>query len=118
MGAISITRSLARNGMEGGAIVIVRGENLGKIVRIRPEVKILLGRDADCCDIYFSGKKVSRKHCFVVYHQADRTYGVYDCSSNGTFFADGRKLGRGENEGIKPGTELWIGTAEDAIRLG
>ena len=37
----------------GGAIVVVRGENIGKIVRIQPDTEIFLGRDSNVCDLYF-----------------------------------------------------------------
>lgn len=115
---VSVTRSLALNRVPGGAVIGVRGENFGKIVCIRPEVEILLGRDTNLCDIFFHNGKVSRKHCGIVYHLKENAYSVYDYSTNGTYVKGGKRLKRGGNHGIPPGTELYIGTTEDVIKLG
>lgn len=118
MNHISITRSLALNREQGGAIVGIRGTNLGKILRIQPKIEILLGRDTEKCDICFSSPKVSRVHCRITYHLLEQCYTVVDCSMNGIYREDGRRLKKGENHGIQPGTELWIGTRQEAIKLG
>lgn len=115
---ISITRSLAMNQRPGGAIVGIRGTNLGKILRIQPEVEILLGRNTETCDICFLSSKVSRMHCGIIYHLKENRYSVYDYSANGTYRDGGYPLKKGENHQLPPGTELWIGTKEEAIKLG
>lgn len=115
---VSITRSLAMNQKPGGAIVGIRGSNLGKILRIQPEIEVLLGRDSEKCDVYFSDPKVSRIHCSVVYHLKENVYSIYDYSSNGVFLTDGSLLKRGVNDGILPGSELWLGTPKEAVKLG
>ena len=55
MAHLSVTKSLAMNRPEGGAIIGIRGSNIGRILRIQPEVEIVLGRDAERCDICFQG---------------------------------------------------------------
>lgn len=115
---ISITRSLAMNQKPAGAVIGIRGTNLGKILRIQPESQIILGRDTEKCDICFSDPKVSRKHCVIVYHLSENGYSVYDYSTNGTYKDGGFLLKKGENHHLPPGTELWLGTRKEAIRLG
>lgn len=115
---ISITRSLALNQEPRGAVIGIRGTNLGKILRIQPEVEIQLGRDTERCDICFFSSKVSRVHCRITYHHMEHCYTVVDCSMNGTYREDGQRLKKGENHGIPPGTELWIGTRQEAVKLG
>ncbi|MCI8491291.1 MAG: FHA domain-containing protein [Lachnospiraceae bacterium] len=118
MDSVTITRSLAMNKPAGGAIVVVRGENIGKIVRIQPDTEIFLGRDSNVCDLYFQGNKISRKHCGIIYHAKENVYSIQDYSANGTFWPDGNRLNSQSPNWITPGTEIWLATKKDAIRLG
>ena len=118
MESVTITRSLAMNRRPGGAIVGIRGSCLGKILRIQPGVEILLGRDTNICDICFESKKVSRKHCGIIYHAKEHSYSVCDYSANGTYLGNGQRLKSGIHYKVLAGEELWIGTKEDVIKLG
>ncbi len=115
---VTITRSIAMNRKTGGAIVGIKGSCLGKILRIQPEAEILLGRDTNICDICFESGKVSRKHCGITYHITNNSYTVCDYSANGTFLGNGQRLDRECSYELPSGTELWIGTKEDVIKLG
>lgn len=113
----SITRSLAMNRKRSGAIIGVRGCRLGAMIRIQPDVEIILGRSPQS-DIQFDDAKISRKHCGIVYSVISDSYSVYDYSKNGVFLEDGKRLPEGWNTGLLPGTALCLGTEGNMIRLG
>lgn len=115
---ITVTTSFAMNWLPCGAIIVVRGENIGRIVRIQSDIEIFLGRDSNICDLHFHGRRISRKHCGIIYHAEEKMYSVIDYSSNGTFCADGTRISCKDRTKLAPGTELWLAAEKDAVRLG
>ena len=81
---ITVTRSLAMNQDDAGAIIGIKGYLIGKIIRLKPEQRVLLGRDASQCDVVLSGDMVSRVHCSICYDGKKKTYIVNDLSTNAT----------------------------------
>jgi DNA-binding LytR/AlgR family response regulator len=113
-----ITKSLVMNQTKAGAIVFVKGELVGSIIRIRGEKEITIGRSAHDADIVMNDENVSRRHCVVIYHTQTNDYSVVDYSKNGTFQIDGERLEQMKEVRMKPGTELRLGNSDNAFRLG
>ena len=115
---VHVTKSLAMNRDEAGALVFTKGKLLGVIIRIRDGKEITLGRDAVKADVVVAEKTISRLHCRVIYHKDLRSYSVYDYSKNGVFLGDGSRLPFKQEVEIASGEELWLGNADNIIRLG
>ena len=73
-----------------GSLICVKGEYMGKIVRLVPEQEIVVGRSGETADVVVNLPQVSRVHCRITYHEDDDYYEVKDCSTNGTFLDDVR----------------------------
>lgn len=115
---IHITKSLAMNREESGALVFTKGKLLGSIIRIRDGKEITIGRDAAKSDIVINSMTISRLHCKVMYQKSTGCYKVVDCSKNGVYKSDGSRLPTGEEVGINAGEELWLGDEDNMVRLG
>ncbi len=101
-----------------GAIICVQGEYLGSIVYIKPEEKILIGRDGSSVDMVVNLPFVSRNHCTLTYHSDTLEYEIIDYSSNGTFVNGGKRLLPDEPYILKTGSELSFGNMETIFKLG
>ncbi len=100
-----------------GALVCVKGDYLGTIVRIKPELEIVIGRDGEKADFVVNLPFVSRYHCILIYHSRTMEYEVTDYSANGTFVG-GRRLLPGETYLLKEGSELSFGSKDTVFKLG
>lgn len=116
--SMMITKSLALNSEEKGAIIFTGGKLLGTIIHMNDEQKITLGRDSSQADIIINSDTVSRLHCSIVYHGVSNTYTVCDVSKNGVFIGRDQRLAKDVRTTLKPGVELWIGDELTRIRLG
>lgn len=116
--AVYVTKSLAMNREEAGALVFVKGKLLGAIIRIRDGKEITLGRDAVKSDVVISSKTISRLHCKLTYHRDTGKYTVIDYSKNGVYMSEGRRLPYNEEVEIESGEKLWIGDDENILMLG
>lgn len=101
-----------------GALICTQGSYLGSIIRIRPEQKILIGRDGTVVDMVINLPFVSRMHCSILYHYDTMEYEVMDFSNNGTFVNGGKRLLQNETYLLKPGSEICFGDKETIYRLG
>lgn len=101
-----------------GALVCIKGEYLGRIVRVVPEQEIIVGRDGSSADMIVNLPLVSRRHCLVIYHEKGNLYEVTDHSSNGTFTDGGVRLERDKTYMIKPGATLMFGDQSVVYKLG
>lgn len=116
--ACYVTTGLFQNNDTKGALVCVKGAYLGNIVRIVPEQMITIGRDGTCADMIINMPLVSRRHCSIIYHEADNTYELQDFSANGTFVGEGERLTRGDTYLLHPGTSLSFGDRSIIYKLG
>lgn len=114
----SISHSLRRKQAESGALICVSGTYLGSIIRIKPEQRILIGRDGSVCDIVINLPMVSRSHCEIIYHRENNEYAIVDYSGNGTFINGTTRLVPNETYLLKPGTELCFGDQLTVYKLG
>ena len=115
--SIRVTKSLAMNREEAGALVFTKGKLLGSIIRIREGKEIVVGRDATRSDVVVGAKTISRVHCKVIYHKLSGKYTVIDCSKNGVYLSDGTRLPLDEEVELEQGEELLLDD-ENVIRLG
>ena len=101
-----------------GSIICVKGEYIGKVVRLVPEKTVIVGRSGETADVIVNLPQVSRKHCMITYHEKGDYYEVQDCSTNGTFVDGGEPLRRGDIYAVKPGTDIVFGDDRYRYRLG
>lgn len=113
-----LTSSLQCNQPVTGALICTKGTYIGAIIRIKPEQRILIGRDGSLADMIVNLPLVSRLHCEIIYHAKEQEYEIMDLSSNGTFVNGDKRLIRNETYLLKPGTELCFGDRKTIYRLG
>ena len=88
----TVTKSLAMNQKEGGALIGQKGFLLGKIIRLKSDTLYFLGRDSSQCDVEIKGDKVSRVHCSIMFSSKTCDYIIRDCSTNGVVVNEKYKL--------------------------
>ena len=113
-----LTSSLQCNQTETGALICTKGAYVGAIIRIKPEQRILIGRDGNSADMIVNLPLVSRLHCEIIYHSDTNEYEIVDFSSNGTFVNGDKRLVQKESYLLKPGTEVCFGDKETIYKLG
>ena len=101
-----------------GSLICVKGEYLGKIVRLVPEQTVMVGRSSETADVVVNLPQVSRQHCKITYHEQEDYYEVQDCSTNGTVLNGQELLRRGDVYAVKPGTSIVFGDDRYVYRLG
>ena len=101
-----------------GAIEGVCGQFANAVINLKPNEKVLIGRDPSTCNIVISSEKkdISRTHCSVKYDPYTDSFKVIDTSSNGTF-VNGQKLVRDQETQLPAGTVLSLGSGENQFRL-
>ena len=115
---VTVTKSLAMNGKDTGAIVGVKGMLLGRIVRMEAGKEIIIGSDPSVAELVIDNENVKNKHCSIKYVQGDKTY-IVENLSDGELVADGEDdLAQGETYVLQPGTRIYIGSPSNEIRLG
>ncbi len=114
----SITRSIAMNLQDRGAIVVTKGDAIGSIFRIRDNKEITLGRNPMTCDLVIHGDKISRIHCTIEYRSELGKYRVIDRSRNGCFTKGFSRLKRNEEYVLSSGTEIMLGDENNIVKLG
>ncbi|MBQ9199555.1 MAG: FHA domain-containing protein [Lachnospiraceae bacterium] len=115
---MTVTRSIAMNKKENGAIIGTRGFLLGKIIRISSDNDVIIGRDPAQCEIIVKGDKVSRAHLRLRYNSITEDYTLYDTSSNGTIIDEKYKLKHKTHVNVKSGSKIWLGDSDNEIMLG
>lgn len=113
-----VTKSMAMNSEESGAIVFVGGKLVGTIIRMNDCQKVVIGRDASQANVVIETDTVSRKHCEITYNGFTNSYTVYDVSKNGVFLGRSQRIAKETMIELKPGAELWLGDEINRIRLG
>lgn len=118
---IFVTKSLAMNMENYGAIVFLKGEYVGKIVRLRKDENITIGRDPAECQVVMESEMISRKHCVIRFDCDNGKYYVTDMSRNGTFTEDNgsiHKLEKNKEVEISPNMKIMLGSKDNVILLG
>lgn len=112
----TLTRSLAMNNDETGGIIGIQGYLIGKIIRLKQDTRVYIGRDESQCDIIVLGDRVSRVHCVISYSNGG--YTICDMSSNGILVNNKYMLEKNKETRLRSGTTLCIGSTENIIKLG
>lgn len=101
-----------------GAIEGVCGQFANAVINLKPNEKVLIGRDPSACNIVIASDKkdVSRTHCSVKYDPYTDSFKVIDMSSNGTFVGS-QKLVKDQETQFPAGTVLSLGSGENQFRL-
>lgn len=101
------------------AISVLSGPLAGADIPIRDHEIIYLGKDAKKANIVFSGDypNISRLHCSVMYDKKYGKYFVTDCSTNGTFYLNQRRMIKGKRTLVEPGTILMLANEKAKIKL-
>lgn len=95
-----------------GALIGMKGIYAGARIPVG-STPVVLGRDNTGCNVIIPGEKISRQHCSVAYDSKRQVYIIWDLSSNGTYFADGRKLMSNSPNELKGGTQIKIGDRDE-----
>ncbi len=117
-GTFTVTKSLAMNREDTGAIIGVKGELIGQYIRFRPNQRFLLGRDPAQCDVILNSLYISGVHCEIWYDSQRKIYIVKDLSKNGIVVNSRYKLVKDEATEVAPGSHLLIGDTENEVILG
>lgn len=115
---MTVTKSLAMNGKDTGAIVGIKGYLLGQIIRMDPDKEMKLGSDASQSDIVIINPLVAKQHCSVKYIQGEKQYQVKNLSDREVIADMEMDLIKDREYLLQPGTRLYVGSAENEIRLG
>ncbi|MBR1866418.1 MAG: LytTR family transcriptional regulator DNA-binding domain-containing protein [Lachnospiraceae bacterium] len=111
-------RSLIENDSGNGAVVGIAGKFTGVVIRIRPNEKIVFGRNHEMADFVLDEKSISRRHCWIQYNGATGEYYVYDCSANGVFVNETCYLDKGKIVILNKGDELRFADTDNVFKLG
>ncbi len=98
-------------------IVCTAGEFRNASFPINPGDSIVIGRDSSVSNIVIVAPKVSRKHCIITFNPAKNCYVVTDCSSNGTYGANGTRLMANMENMLPVGSEISLGSNDNRFRL-
>ncbi len=100
-------------------IVILTGSMEGIEFDIPSDKICYVGRDRRQCQISLLNTytSVSRLHCTIQFSEKDNLYYVTDCSSNGTFWSDGRRMKKGQRTAVQIGSKILIANAGCKIAL-
>lgn len=117
---ISVARhsSLSKKWDTFGAVVGISGKYTGAIIRIRPNQKIVFGRNHEVADFVLDEQAISRKHCWVQYDSSTKKYYVCDQSTNGIFVNETYYLERDRVVQLNSGEELRFADTENVFKLG
>ena len=103
-------------GMES-TIFCKKGEYAGTEITVRDGEEIILGRDGSQSHLILLNKKISRKHCGIIFQGISDNYVVTDYSSTGVYFADGSRFPKGEPVICERGTLLSLSSGENQFIL-
>lgn len=101
----------------GGTLIGISGTYANYYIQLQDDQTVLLGRDADVCDIIIQLPMVSRTHCTLTYHSDTHNYTIVDNSTNGTFIQHTTRLISNQEYILTPGTLLCFGDQTAVFQL-
>ena len=107
---MQVTSSLAMSAEESGAMICINGQEIGSMVPLKSDRRVIAGRDPSVSNYVIPDPRVSGKHFDITYIWALKKYRVVDYSRNGTFLKDGFRLQMNQEYYLPPKTELWVGS--------
>ena len=112
----AIRRYMQQTGQHG-ILTCIEGQYAGYSVKMKPEQRILIGRDGNLCDIVIQIPLISRLHCEITFHEDISQYEITNRSSNGTFIYGDVRLIPKQHYAVEPGTELCFGDTTTIFKL-
>lgn len=103
---------------DAGAVIGISGKYTGAIIRIKPDTKIVFGRNHELADFVLDEPTVSRKHCWIQYDCTSRKYYVCDMSVNGVFVNGLNYLEKNCVVELNPEDELRFADTDNIFKLG
>ncbi len=103
-----------------GALVaaqVVVGPMGGWIFPFPQNGVLSMGRDGEKCDAVFKAKYISHLHCVIRYDPRDLSLTLTDCSSTGTFMADGRRLPKQTGVRISFGERFYLAAPDYTVAI-
>ena len=100
-----------------GALVGLEGEYKGARIPLSDEACIVIGRNANTCNIVLSDQTVSRVHCYVWYYAADRLYVIKDVSKTGVYDPRGSLKEKNVEIPLRSGAIIRIGKTKNVFLL-
>lgn len=96
-------------------IEFISGELQGAKLEMTDD--IIIGKNAEMCNIILSNPKCSRVHCTIKFDKEKAVFVVRDLSTNGLFIANAGRLTKDTDYEIHRGTILSIADTEDRFKL-
>ena len=93
------------------------GPRAGETASLPDGKTIIIGRNSKDSHIVIDDTSISRSHCSVQYQTVRRTFLITDCSSNGTYWPDGRKLPPHTTIEVPNGSVFYLGRRNTSFRL-
>ena len=93
------------------------GPRAGETASLPDGKTIIIGRNSKDSHIVIDDTSISRSHCSVQYQTVRRTFLITDCSSNGTYWPDGRKLPPHTTIEVPNGSVFYLGGRNTSFRL-
>ena len=90
------------------ALRCISGELRGFSVIMKDGDEIIIGRDPSIADIVVNDKKISRKHCMIMYSIMDDMFYIIDYSKNGVAIENNEKIEKGIKTQLPSGTRIFL----------
>lgn len=101
-----------------GAIIGVGGAYDGVIFRIKPEVEIIIGKDARYADIVINDAVVSDKQGIIIFHQNSKSYSLWNVADEVIVVNDNLRILQGESVSLKTGDVFGTEDSSQRFELG
>lgn len=102
-----------------GKVRMLSGQYAGSEIRLKPDERIVIGREPSCCDLVCASQQVSRKHLSITYRIVGGRgeYFVKDMSTNGTISSKTGKLPQNQEVNQPVGAVLTLGKSAESVQL-
>lgn len=114
---MQVTKSLAMSMELTGAIICIKGTDIGSMISLPSDKKMIVGRDPTVSNYVINHPKISRKHFEITYIGSLNKYLIVDYSRNGIFLQDGSRLEKEREYYLSPMTELSMGDGSNIYKL-
>jgi serine/threonine protein kinase len=99
-------------------IGIMVNNSVQKKISIKPDVIYTIGRSVKSCSVVIGGdSNISRVHCTIKFDSKTKKFIVEDCSSNGTFFANGNRLVKNNRYQVAVGNKIFLASPNHTLLL-
>lgn len=111
------TDSYGINKYPKGKIAGLTGMYAGTNIPMVHNDLIKIGKDPSRANIVIEGSHISGLHCSIKYDAINNCYVVTDCSTNGTYLQDGRRLNKNTPTNLPLGSVIYITNRDNSFSL-